>query len=140
MLTAAQVLLTIVVLGVGLIPVRADLNRTHATNPHWVGHARFHVVWQVVSYAGLALLALCLLWIPGAERSTRAVTVGVIALCILVGFFAAVAGRPRYDGALADDNGYPPVHLGGRAVDLNVLTFSVLVVVLALAWVLLALA
>ena len=32
----------------GFIPVFVDLGKTHATNPLWTSHARFHVVWQVI--------------------------------------------------------------------------------------------
>jgi hypothetical protein len=48
----ARVLLTLVTLGYGLATIFADFNKTHAINPKWTGHARFHVVWQISSYAG----------------------------------------------------------------------------------------
>ena len=35
----------------GLATVAIDLNRTHATNPDWPGHARFHLVWQTAAFA-----------------------------------------------------------------------------------------
>ena len=61
----AQVLLTLVTLGYSAVPTLADFNKTHATNPLWTPHARFHVVWQVSSYIGLAAIALALIWWPG---------------------------------------------------------------------------
>ena len=67
MLLVGKVLLTFAVLGIGVVPVRADLNHTHATNPLWTAHARYHVVWQVLSYVGLAIVALGVLWGPAAE-------------------------------------------------------------------------
>ncbi|MCU1606114.1 MAG: hypothetical protein JWP46_2579 [Modestobacter sp.] len=48
----------------------ADLNRTHAFNPQWMPHARFHSVVGVTSVVGWSLTSLWLLWRPGspAER------------------------------------------------------------------------
>jgi hypothetical protein len=64
---SARILLTILTAGYGLIPALADLNKTHAKNPLWTPHARFHVVWQVCSYVGLALIGLGLIWIRAAQ-------------------------------------------------------------------------
>ena len=41
----------------------ADFNKTHATHPDWPGHARFHVVWQVLSYYPISIMNLFILWI-----------------------------------------------------------------------------
>src|SRR5439155_1013854 len=62
----ARILLTLMTAGYGLLTVKADFNRTHATNPLWTPHARFHVVWQISSYVGFALIAFALIWTPGA--------------------------------------------------------------------------
>ena len=40
----ARILLTVVTLAYGFATVLADFNKTHATNPKWTPHARFHVV------------------------------------------------------------------------------------------------
>ena len=61
----ARVLLTLVTAGYGFVTILADFNKTHASNPKWTPHARFHVVWQINSYIGFGLLALVLLWWPG---------------------------------------------------------------------------
>jgi hypothetical protein len=61
MLTAAKILLTLTVVGYALVMIKADFNNTHATNPKWTPHARFHVVWQILSYTGIGLVALYLL-------------------------------------------------------------------------------
>ena len=47
LLTAARILLTLTVFGYSLGTLKADFNKTHAANPAWTGHARFHVVWQI---------------------------------------------------------------------------------------------
>ena len=126
----AQIVLTLVTLGYSLVPARADLNRTHATNPLWTGHARYHVVWQVGSYVGVALVALFLIWAPGPFALARLLLAACLAGAAYGGFFVALASMPRYAGRLADENGVPPLVLGGLRVDLNVGVFLVVAAVL----------
>jgi hypothetical protein len=57
-LLLVRLLMSLVTLGYGVVTVKADFNKTHATNPLWTGHARFHLVWQITSYLGFAVLAL----------------------------------------------------------------------------------
>ncbi|MGW4912732.1 hypothetical protein [Streptomyces sp. NPDC004270] len=144
MFTTARILLTFVVLGYSLVPALADFNRTHATNPLWTGHARYHVVWQVSSYLGIGAVSLGLLWLPLEHPVWRAHLTAAIALCVYGGFFAAAASRRLYGGTLADENGYKRLepHVFGRpwSVDLNIAAFTTLVLVLAIAWALVFLA
>ena len=140
MLTAAQVVLTVAAAGFGLVPVAADFNRTHATNPLWTGHARFHAVWLGLCCAGLALLALALLWAPASDQLAHARLAALITSCIAAGFFGAVLARPIYGGHLNDENGHQPVTVavpgGSLRVDANVGLFSSLLLVLAGGWIL----
>ena len=134
----ARILLTLNVLGFSVAPAIADFSKTHATNPLWTPHARFHVVWQVLSYCGIGLLALGLIWIGGPTAMLRLWLAWGLALAIYVGFFATVFSMPMYGGKVADVNGIPPIttlQIGGRAVglDVNVTVFCVQIAILLLA-------
>jgi len=45
MYLTGKILLTLATAMYLFAPPIVDLSRTHATNPLWVSHARFHVVW-----------------------------------------------------------------------------------------------
>ena len=131
----ARVLLTINTIGYSLVPVLADFNKTHATNPLWTPHARFHVVWQVLSYCGIGLIALFLIWTGGPAKLWIA---AALAVAMYAGFFATVFSMPRFGGGVSDTNGVPPiatVTMGGKplALDTNVTVFCVQIALLAIA-------
>ena len=134
-LLPAEILLTLATLGYSLIPALFDLNNTHATNPLWVGHARFHVVWQVVSYICFGLISLGLIWVPGAERVARLWLAAAMGTAAYTGFFSAVLARNVYGGATYDPNGVLPVRppFIGRyyAFEVNITLFTVTTAVLA---------
>ncbi|GAS93841.1 putative uncharacterized protein [Mycolicibacterium canariasense] len=127
MVAAIQVLVTLAVLSFAVVAVAADLNRTHATNPRWVGHARFHVVWQAATHVGIGVLAVVLTWAPLGPRGLRVGVAVVIAAVVLAGFFVAMAAMRSYGGQLADPNGYRPVLISiagrRRVLDKNVALF-----------------
>ena len=90
MLIAAKILLTLTILGYALVTIKADFNKTHATNPKWTPHARFHVVWQILSYAGVGLVALYLVWIDGPRPLERLYLAAALSAAIYGGFFLSV--------------------------------------------------
>ncbi|MBO6906311.1 MAG: hypothetical protein JJ865_15270, partial [Parvibaculum sp.] len=53
-LLVPRLLFTVVAVMISVGPIVADFNKTHATNPLWTPHARFHVVWQVLSQTGVS--------------------------------------------------------------------------------------
>ena len=110
MQTLARILLTITALGYGLATIKADFNKTHATNPDWTPHARFHVVWQILSYSGVGLIVLYLIWADGPMQVERLYLAAAFAVAIYGAFFAAALSRPLYGGSLFDNNGYLPFH------------------------------
>lgn len=128
MLIAAKILLSILTLGYSAATVLADFNKTHATNPLWTGHARFHVVWQVLSYNLIGLVVLILLWAPGPYEMPRVWLAAILAACIYAAFFGALFGMRLYGGANYDQNAYPPFRVrlpggGDRLLDMNTTVF-----------------
>ena len=129
----ACILLTLAALGYSAATVMADFNNTHATNPDWTPHARFHVVWQVLSYCGVALISLYLIWMPGPMPTERLYLAAALAVAVYGGFFGAAIGRPFYGGALYDKNGYLPFKapIGANwQWDVNMTAFTVTSVIL----------
>ena len=137
MLTVARILLTLTALGYGLVTIKADFNKTHATNPLWTPHARFHVVWQILSYSGIGIIALFLIWSGGPMPIERLYLAAALAVAIYGGFFGAVFARPIYGGTLYDQNGYlpfkPPVGPAHWRWDVNVTAFTALCTILLVA-------
>lgn len=134
---STRILLTILTAGYSLIPALADLNKTHAKNPLWTPHARFHVVWQVCSYVGLALIGLALIWTRGPVFVERLYIAASLAAVVYGGFFLALFTMDTYEGKTYDENGYRPfaVRIFGseRSFDLNVVTFTITSVLLVAA-------
>jgi nitrate/nitrite transporter NarK len=91
--------------------IALDMNRTHAANPLWLHHARFHVVWQAASTAALAGAELALLFAWGPVTAQRFYLVLVLAALPAFGFFVALVTRRAYGGTLSDPNGIPPLRI-----------------------------
>jgi hypothetical protein len=136
-LTIARGLLALLCGLQGVGPLIVDLNHTHATNPEWPRHARFHLVWQATSYALLSVLEIALVLAPGPYREQRFYLTAILASLPMLGFFAAVIGRAIYGGALSDWNGILPARIivSGceRQIDLSlVVEVAVLLMLLAI--------
>lgn len=120
----ARWIVTVIAAGQGIAPVFIDLNRTHATNPLWAGHARFHLVQQVFTLLPAAAVEVALVWWPGAAMGARFYLAALLTATSLAGFVIAAGTRKLYGGTLHDANGIQPVrmHVGSREVvfDLNV--------------------
>jgi hypothetical protein len=130
----ARILLTAMTAGYGLLTIKADFNRTHATNPLWTPHARFHVVWQILSYVGFGLIAFALIWMPGPLYIERLYIVCTFGLVVYGAFFVAFLAMPVYGGKAYDENGYLPlaIHVSGKKLllDVNATAFSIFTIIL----------
>jgi hypothetical protein len=138
----ARILFTLTTLGWSLGTILADFNKTHATNPQWTGHARFHVVWQVFGYAGFGLLCLALLWLPGrpgAFAEGRIWLAAIINVIVFASFYLALFTMPAYGGKVFDKNGYKPfpapVPLIAKKWDTNIMVFSIQVLLMVAGFV-----
>ena len=120
----AKILLSFVAVLQCIGPIRADFNQTHATNPLWTPHARFHVVWQVLSQSGISLMALALIWVfPSPFTLWLAV---IINFNWLVSFFATLSSMSLFDGSLKDVNGIKPFKFkfGGNTLEVDTNLFG----------------
>jgi len=130
----AKILLSLASIGYGFLTIKADFNKTHATNPLWTPHARFHVVWQVLSYTGVSLIALWLIWMNGPGQSARLYLAAALAGAVYSAFFVAVFARRLCGGTLYYSNGYlpfqPPIGPKHWRWDANVTAFTILSLVL----------
>lgn len=129
-----KVLLSISVFGCTIVPLFADFNKTHATNPKWTGHARFHVVWQCLSYGAIGILSYYLLWFYQSNEVTHLYLVALLNAFIYAGFFCAYFSMRIYGGKAFDDNGYLPIQTKIINIDLNVATFSIFSLILLCAF------
>lgn len=128
--------ITAVVLAIG--PAIADFNKTHATNPLWPPHARFHVVWQVITNSSLCLMMLYILWTPLVEQyNLQLVLVVMVQGAILAPLYITIATMGLFGGALKDVNGIRPFifTIGGKTIklDTNVVGFTSISLVLIVA-------
>lgn len=114
-------LMSMAVLMYGVIPLFADFNRTHAANPRWPKHARFHVVTQVLTTSSVAAISLWLLWSPHIDRSLGICVAAVLSFAVTGGFFVSAGFRRVYGGALSDEEGGISKF---RHVDLNAINFG----------------
>ena len=123
-LAIARALLSLLCVLQGLATPAIDLNHTHATNPAWPGHARFHVVWQTMSVALLSVLELALIWWHGPYAEQRFYLVLLLASISPLGFLIAFLCRRSFGATLSDANGMPQARLAifGTilSVDLNI--------------------
>lgn len=103
-----RILFTIVAFMIAVGPIFADFNKTHATNPLWTPHARFHVVWQVLSQNGISLIILYLLWSRSPDYGTHILLAAVLNYVWGASFYTTLATMKLYGGALKDVNGIKP--------------------------------
>ena len=118
-----KVLMTVAILQFSVIPLMADLNRSHAANPDWPGHARNHLVVQVLTTSAIGLLALFFLWAGRVDQALGVCIATMLAAAALMPFFISVVASPLYGGQLMPARiGIGRIHLG--QIEGNLLNFG----------------
>jgi hypothetical protein len=121
--TIARCLLAIFSIVQGSATLAIDLRSTHATNPLWPGHARFHLVWQNAEILLLSFLTLGLVWSSKLDRDLGFYLASTLTAIPMLSFLGALAFRGAYSGTLSDPNGIPPLQIvllrKVRRIDLN---------------------
>ena len=100
-----KILLTAIFIALGVIAPLIDLNQSHATNPLWTGHARFHLVWQVIAFIYTAIIGIPILWIYSSYEVLLIII--LYTYMWLVSFLIASISMGVYKGKLNDINGVP---------------------------------
>ncbi|MEM1114231.1 MAG: DUF6640 family protein [Pseudomonadota bacterium] len=133
-----RILMSLTALALAIGPAVADFNKTHATNPLWPPHARFHVVWQVITNSSLCIFMLYVLWTPMVEPyHLQLILAALVQGAILFPIYVTIASMGLFDGALKDVNGLRPFkfNIGGKVIELdtNVVGFTNIIAVLLIA-------
>ena len=115
----SKILLSLICIGFGTITPLIDFNESHATNPLWTGHARFHLVWQVNAMILTAILSLFLLW--AYDSFFNLVLVIILNYLWIFSFFITSVSIKLYDGEFNDINGVPPIilNLFGKQIEID---------------------
>lgn len=124
-LLVGKLFITISTIIYGYVPLFVDLNKTHATNPLWTGHSRFHVVWQVMITFCIATLSLYFLWVRHYETENGVISF-ILGLSVLGSFLLNVLLMKFYGGTLADKNGVSKTF----NINSNLLGFTIALVIL----------
>lgn len=130
----AQWLLALLCGAQGAGTLAIDLNRTHASNPRWTPHARFHLVWQAISYAMLSVAEVALVLTPGSTQEQRFYLVAVLAAIPMMSCLAAFLFRQIYGGDVHNPDGIQPLRIVAFGsefqIDLNLMAEAVALILL----------
>ncbi len=121
-----QLLMSVALLILALMPSIFDFNLSHVLHPDWPGHARFHLVWSIGVLFFNAVLGLYFIWFYRSDQRFGARVAGILGLGPLAAFFTSAATMRHYGGTLHDAGGVPR----WIGLDPNLIGFAATAVVL----------
>jgi hypothetical protein len=125
---AVQILLTITALEF-FGPIVRDFNASHAWNPDWDPHARYHLVWQLATMGMSGIANLWLIWFRRPIDTANLWLSAIWQATTIGGFWVSLALVPVYGGKVT----MPNIHMYFFGIDENVVAFTVLGALLIVA-------
>lgn len=90
MIKTGRILVSVAALSVPLVQWPVDFNSSHAFNPEWPPHARFHEVVLLLFGTGMAVVALWLIWGRTKDPDTHMKVATLVPILAWGTFFIAI--------------------------------------------------
>ena len=103
-------------------PIFRDFNASHAWNPDWDPHARFHLVWQLATMGMSGIANVWLIWFRKPLDVANLWLSAVWQITTIGGFWLSLAIAPVYGGRVT----MPNIHMYIFGIDENVVVFTIL--------------
>lgn len=113
-------------------PVLRDTNSSHLLNQDWIGHARFHLMWNILLWASIGIYSIYLLW--GKKEITLGNLYQVMGFQVMnaLAFWGAVVFGDFYNADVFDER----IHIGILNVNENIIVFGLLSALLTVNFIL----
>ncbi len=118
---AVQILLTITAFEF-FGPIVRDFNASHAWNPDWDPHARFHLVWQLATMGMSGVANVWLIWFRRPFDVSNLWLSVFWQITTIGGFWVSCLLMPVYAGRVT----MPNVHMYIFGIDENIVVFTIL--------------
>ncbi|MCB0375379.1 MAG: hypothetical protein KDD04_05620 [Sinomicrobium sp.] len=109
-----------------IVPPLVDISSTHVFHPDWPGHARFHMMWLLVTTALLSFFALYCLLRGYPDKIIGARIASIISIGVYSGFFVSFFTMNLFGGTLQDQNGVESI----MGINANLFVFIPLFIML----------
>jgi len=103
-------------------PIFRDFNSSHAWNPDWDPHARFHLVWQLATMGMSGVANVWLIWFRRPFDASNLWLSVFWQITTIGGFWVSCLLIPVYAGRVT----MPNVHMYIFGIDENALVFTIL--------------